>query len=91
MPSSGPKLKNRTRKKKAKVSSPSVHRKGQYKKPSTGKPLRPSFQQNCLSCFNFYNCRDPDKSNAYLCDKFSDIEDSYSQMVKVEELSLIHI
>lgn len=81
----------REKSKKSKKASPAVHRKGQQKKAKLGKPLRPSFTQNCLGCFNFYNCRNPDKGRAFLCSKFSDIEDFADELagpVEEPEVSL---
>ena len=62
------------KKKKKEVEAPAYHRKGETKKAIVGKPLKPDFQRNCLACFNYAMCRDPEKSRAHLCSKFSDID-----------------
>lgn len=62
--------------------------KGKKKKALDGKKLSPNFSQNCLTCFNFYNCRDPEKSRAFLCSKYSSIEDHMLEgpkLIDVEE------
>jgi len=65
----------KTKKKKSKkVESPAYHRKGETKTAKIGRPLKPDFQRNCLACFNYSTCRDPEKSRAHLCSKFSDID-----------------
>lgn len=70
--------------KKSKVKSPAVHRKGVKKKALLGKAMKPNFAQNCTACFNYYNCRDPDKSSSHLCSKFSDITDHFETMPATE-------
>lgn len=63
------------RKPKSSIKKPAIHRKGRVTKAKLGKPLSPNFVQNCTSCFNFYNCRDPDKSISHLCSRYSDISE----------------